>query len=78
MYYNKQLQLTIDISTMNINWILNQLSNVVSNLFTMVCLLIGKPSKEWIVVPPINKGEFSMYVVMWSFCHFSFWKNIIG
>jgi len=57
MYYNKQLQPTMDISTMIINWILNQLSNIVSNLFTMVCLLIDKPSKEWIVVQPINKVE---------------------
>jgi hypothetical protein len=30
----------------------------------IVFLSIDKPSKEWIVVPPINKVKFAVYVIM--------------
>ncbi len=41
---------------------LHQLSSII--LFIIIFLVIDKPSKEWIIVPPINKVEFAMYVVM--------------
>jgi hypothetical protein len=41
---------------------LHQLSSII--LFIIIFLTIDKPSKEWIIVPPINKVEFAMYVVM--------------
>ncbi len=43
---------------------LDQLSDIVLDLFIIVFLSIDKPSKEWIVVPPINKTTFVVYVVM--------------
>jgi len=43
---------------------LDHLFNIVLDLFIIVFLLIDKPSKEWIVVPPINKAAFAMYVIM--------------
>jgi hypothetical protein len=39
-----------------------QLSGIV--LFIIIFLAIDKPSKEWIIVPSINKVMFAMYVVM--------------
>jgi hypothetical protein len=43
---------------------LDQLSNIVLDLFIIVFLSIYKSSKEWIVVPPINKVAFAMYAIM--------------
>ncbi len=56
------VQPTIDISSTIMNWMLHQLSSII--LFIIIFLTIDKPSKEWIIVPPINKVEFAMYVVM--------------
>ncbi len=58
------IQPTIDISLVIINWMLDQLSNIVFNLFIIVFLSIDIPSKEWIVVPPINIVTIVMNVVM--------------
>jgi hypothetical protein len=33
-------------------------------LFIIIFLATDKPSKEWIIVPSINKVMFAMYVVM--------------
>ncbi len=41
---------------------LDQLFGII--LFIIIILVIDKPSEEWIIVPPINKATFAMYVVM--------------
>ncbi len=43
---------------------LNQLFGIVLDLFIIIFLSINKPSKEWLIVPPINKITFVVYVVM--------------
>ncbi len=58
------IQPTIDISSTIINWMSDQLFGIVLDLFIIVFLSIDKPSKEWIVVPPINEIAFVVYVVM--------------
>ncbi len=56
---------------------LNQLSGIVWDLFIFIFLSIGKPSKEWIVVSPINKTTFLMYVVMHTLSSLFVFKNIM-
>jgi hypothetical protein len=56
---------------------LNQLSSIVWDLFIFIFLSIGKPSKEWIVVSPINKTTFLMYVVMRNLSSLFVFKNIM-
>ncbi len=58
------VQPTIDISSTIINWMSNQLSSIVLDLFIIVFLSIDKPNTEWIVVPLINKTSIAMYVAM--------------
>ncbi len=58
---------------------LNQLSNIVLDFFIILFLSIDKPSKEWIVVPLINKATFAIYVVMGNlFSLFVFKKNFLN
>jgi hypothetical protein len=56
---------------------LNQLFGIVWDLFLFLFLSIGKPSKEWIVVSPINKTTFLMYVVMCTLSSLFVLKNIM-
>ncbi len=60
------VQPTIVISLVIINWILDQLSIIVLDLFIIVILSIDNQSKKWIIVPPINIAMFVVYIVMWS------------
>ncbi len=43
---------------------LDHLSGIVLDLFIVTFISIDKLNKEWIVVSPINKTKFAMYVVM--------------
>ncbi len=71
------VQPTINISLTVINWMLNQLPSIVLDLFIIIFLSIDKPSKEWIVVPLINKTTFAVYVVMCNLSSLFISKNIL-
>jgi hypothetical protein len=43
---------------------LDQQYGIVLDLFIIIFLSIDKPSKEWTVIPPINKKTFVVYVIM--------------
>jgi len=47
---------------------LDQQYGIVLDWFIIVFLSIDKPNKEWIVIPPINKATFVVYVVMCNLC----------
>jgi hypothetical protein len=55
----------------------DQLSGIVLDLFIIIFLLTNKPSKEWMVFPPINKTTFVMYVVMCNLSTLFFFQKII-
>ncbi len=56
-------KLTIEISSTMMNSIVGQMFVTKFGLLIMACLLIGKPSIKWIVVP-LTMLQFAMYATM--------------
>jgi hypothetical protein len=58
MYCGKQMQPTMDILSIMMNWIFGHMFMIELGLFIVECLLINNPNKECIIVPFINKVAF--------------------
>jgi hypothetical protein len=69
------VQPTMDILSIMMNWIFGHMFIIELNLLIIVCSSIDNPNKECIIVPFINKVAFAIYAAILNFCYLPIFKK---